>query len=631
MQLNAITDAMGRCRRFVGEWLPLDFGFMNGLTTALMAYFLMMFQKRHGISPFDLSISSAFFICYSVFTANAAVQVIGLATHRVKPLRLVFNLLFIALFVLIHSYHLITHIPLDYGLIIDNFTIGFYRESWYTIIGVFPRALFIGLGIFLVILIIIHIKKRILWSPPGYRRPAVKTAVAAVVYVLALALPLRTYDEFTGLLRGMVRYPFQDPMSHIEVKGYPYLKTFTAATGPGRGAARPNIILVMVESYNANVIKKRTPDGKEITPVFNALISRGLHVERFYGNSMQTCKGQAAALLSVIPSIRGKIFTSFPALSFKALPSILGEAGYETLFMQAADSLSFDGTEAFMKKAGFREIHSAFEYLTDADKGQVWGWGPEDGLFYRICLKQMDAMHKANNGRPVFAVLATTSNHMWFDHVPKEKCLMYPDPGDIAQRYANSIHLSDAGLTELLKGIAARPYLADTIVIITGDHSFPLDEHGISHNERGFYEEIFRTPLLILRNKRMAPRAVAGPFSQLDLAPTILDMAGVSGVMTHFQGRSMVSPGASPGPVYLIQPYNGQYLGVVEYPFKYVRHGDTGKEYLFNLKEDPLEKRNLARTGERKELALLRKRIEDIYANQKTITSNRLWPSGKRR
>ena len=140
---------------------------------------------------------------------------------------------------LIHSYHLITHIPLDYGLIIDNFTIGFYRESWYTIIGVFPRALFIGLGIFLVILIIIHIKKRILWSPPGYRRPAVKTAVAAVVYVLALALPLRTYDEFTGLLRGMVRYPFQDPMSHIEVKGYPYLKTFTAAPVPGRGAARP--------------------------------------------------------------------------------------------------------------------------------------------------------------------------------------------------------------------------------------------------------------------------------------------------------------------------------------------------------------------------------------------------------
>ncbi len=630
MQLNTIPDTVRRCRQYAREWLPLDFGFMNGLTTALMAYFLFMFQRRYGIRPFDLSFASAFFICYSVFTANAAVQLIALATHRLKPLRLALNLLFIALFVLIHSYHLITHIPLDYGLIIDNFTIGFYKESWYTIIGVFPRALFIGLGIFLVILIIIHVKKRILWSPPEYRRPQAKTAAAAAVYALLLVLPLRTYDEFTGLLRGMVRYPFQDPMSHIEIKGYPYLKTFTAAPGLRRGSARPNIILVMVESYNANVIMKRAPDGKEITPVFNALARRGVYVERFYGNSMQTCKGQAATLLSVIPSIRGKIFTSFPALSFRALPAILDDAGYETLFLQAADKLSFDNTDGFMKRAGFRNIHSAFEYLTDADKGQVWGWGPEDGLFYRICLRRMDELHKKNGSRPIFATLATTSNHMWFDHVPKEKCLMYPDPGDIAERYANSIHLSDAGLTELLKGIAERPYLSDTILIITGDHSFPLDEHGISHNEIGFYEELFRTPLLILWNNRLPPRIITTPCSQVDIAPTILDMAGITGVKTHFQGRSMVSPDLTPKPVYLIQPYNGQYLGVVEYPYKYVRHGETGKEYLFNLKEDPREKRNLAVSGNRKELASLRKMIQDIYVNQKTLTSNRLWPSGER-
>jgi len=632
MQMKTIPDAMHRFSHFAREWLPVDFGFMNGMTTVLMAYFLFMFQKRYGISPFDLSFASAFFICYSIFTANVAVQVISLATHRVKPLRLVMNLLFLALFVLIHSYHLITHIPLDYGLIIDNFTIGFYKESWYTIIGVFPRALFIGLGIFLVILIIIHfLKKRILWSPPEYRHPAVKTAAAAAVYALLLLLPLRTYDEFTGLLRGMVRYPFQDPMSHISVTGYPYLKTFTATPGLQRGAARPNIILVMVESYNANVIRQRTPDGKEITPVFNALISRGLYIERFYGNSMQTCKGQAATLLSVIPSIRGKIFTSFPALNFKALPSILDDAGYETLFMQAADKLSFDNTDDFMKRAGFKEIHSAFEFLTEADRDQVWGWGPEDGLFYRICLRRMDDLHRKNVSRPIFATLATTSNHMWFDHVPKEKCLIYPEPRNIAQSYANSIHLSDAGLTVLMKGIAARPYLNDTIVIITGDHSFPLDEHGISHNERGFYEEIFRTPLLILWNNRLAPRTIAGPFSQLDLAPTILDMAGISGLKTHFQGQSIVSPGLSPKPVYLIQPYNGQYLGVIEYPYKYVRHGETGKEYLFNLRDDPLEKNNLAVSGNGKELTSLRRRIRDIYVNQKTLTSNRLWPSGKRR
>ena len=176
-------------------------------------------------------------------------------------------------------------------------------------------------------------------------------------------------------------------MSNINITGYPYLRTFNAKPGLRNGASMPNIILVMVESYNANVVMKKTPQGKEITPVFNSLIPRGVYVERFYGNSVQTCKGQAAVFLSVIPSIRGKIFNSFPYLSFKALPKILREAGYETLFMQAARDLDFDSTMEFMKKAGFQHIHSAYEYLTDADAPLVWGWGPEDGLFYKISLR----------------------------------------------------------------------------------------------------------------------------------------------------------------------------------------------------------------------------------------------------
>ncbi len=629
MELKTITGTPGRCRQFIRDRLPLDFGFMSGLTAALMAYFLFMFQRRYGIRPFDLSFTSAFYICYSFFTAFIAAQLINLASHRLRPLRLAMNILFMALFVLIHSYHLITHIPLDSGLIIDNFTLGFYGESWYTIIGVFPPALFIGLGIFIVILLIIHWRKGILWSPRHYRNGGVKTAVAAALYALVLILPLRTHDEFTGLLRGLVRYPFQDPMSHVSVTGYPYLKNFTATPGLQRGAAKPNIILVMVESYNANVIMKKTPDGREITPVFNSLIRSGVYAERFYGNSVQTCKGQAATLLSVIPSIRGKIFTSFPELSFKALPAILGDAGYETLFMQGAESLAFDNTEAVRRKAGFNDIHSAYEFITDGDKGQVWGWGPEDSLFYRICLRRMDEIHGKNGGKPIFATLATTSNHMWFDHVPKDKRKMYPDPRDIAQRYANSIHLSDQGLQELLKGIAARPWLADTVLIITGDHSFPLDEHGISHNEIGFYEELFRTPLLILWKDRLRPRVINGPFSQLNIAPTVLDMAGIAGVKTHFLGQSLLSPGAVPKPVYLVQPYNGQYLGVVAYPFKYVRHTETGKEYLFNLQLDPNEENNLVGRSSRKVLALLRRGLRDIYVNQKVLTSNRLWPPGK--
>ncbi len=434
----AITAKTQRCRKWAREWVPVDLGFMNGLMSILMAFFLLGFQRRYGIQPFDLSLTSAFFICYSIFTANVVVQLVNLASHRSAPVRIFSNLLLIILFVLLHSYYLITHIPLNCALIIDNFSLGFYKESWYTILGAFPRWLFIILGTGIIILLAIHMKKKILSSPAEYRHPTPKAITAALLYALILLLPVKTYDELTGLLRGIIRYPFQDPMINITIAGYPYLRTFTVTPDLGRPSSAPDIILVMVESYNANVVKKKTPEGKEITPVFNSLIPRGVYVERFYGNSVQTCNGQAAVLLSIIPSIRGKIFTSFPNLSFSALPGILRDAGYETMFVQAARELDFDNTRSFMKKAGFQHIHSAYEFLTDADAPQVWGWGPEDGLFYRLSLRLMDLIRRQCGGRPVFAVLATTSNHMWFDHVPKEKCRIYPDPGDIGQRYADT-------------------------------------------------------------------------------------------------------------------------------------------------------------------------------------------------
>lgn len=627
--LDIITRRARRYRELVREWLPLDLGCMNTLTVILMIFFLYGFQRRYGIRPFDLSITSALYICYSLFTATVAVQLVNLAASRVRAVRLVINMLFLTLFTMIHTYYLITHIPLNCSIIIDNFTLGFYKESWYTIIGIFPNWFFIIIGISLVLLLMLHWRKKILVSPPEYPHAAKKTVVAALLYAVILLLPVKTHDEFTGLLRGILRYPFQDPMAGISVSGYPYLTTFNASPALPRGSSRPDIILVMVESYNANVVRKKSPEGKEITPVFNSLIPRGLYVERFYGNSVQTCKGQAAVLLSVLPSIRGKIFTSFPELSFRALPELLHDAGYDTLFMQAARELDFDNTRAFMKKAGFRHIHSAYEFLTDADAPQVWGWGPEDGLFYKLCLRQMERIRQRNGDRPVFALLATTSNHMWFDYVPKDKCLIYSDPTTIDQRYANSIHLSDQGLQDLLKGIAIRPHHANTAVIITGDHSFPINEHGISHNEVGFYDEVFRTPLLILWNSRIAPRILNEAYSQLDIAPTILDIAGISGVKTHFLGQSLVSPGVKTGPVYLIQPYNGLFLGIVEYPLKYIHHSETGKEYLFNLTTDPREEHNLARRGKPAVMKRLRKRLMDIYINQKILNSNRLWSTAE--
>jgi len=81
----------------------------------------------------------------------------------------------------------------------------------------------------------------------------------------------------------------------------------------------------------------------------------------------------------------------------------------------------------------------------------------------------------------------------------------------------------------------------------------------------------------------------------------------------------------TPAIVYLIQPYNGKFLQTVDYPYKYIKHLKTGKEYLFNLEKDPLETSNLINANEYSAIKeKLQGSLEAIYTNQKLIEENKI-------
>ena len=54
------------------------------------------------------------------------------------------------------------------------------------------------------------------------------------------------------------------------------------------------------KSFNSNFIQTTTPQGRYYTPFFNSLIPKSVFVEKFYNNSVQTCRSQLATLASEI-------------------------------------------------------------------------------------------------------------------------------------------------------------------------------------------------------------------------------------------------------------------------------------------------------------------------------------------
>ncbi|MGL4368789.1 MAG: sulfatase-like hydrolase/transferase, partial [Spirochaetota bacterium] len=235
--------------------------------------------------------------------------------------------------------------------------------------------------------------------------------------------------------------------------------------------------------------------------------------------------------------------------------------------------------------------------------------------------------HAAAPEAPVFAALASVGTHIPCDGMPEEKALMYPHPSNIREKYSNALLLSDSYLKIFFDEMKKRDWLKNTAVIITSDHSFPMKEHGVYNNEICRYQEAFRVPMLILWDGVLSAKRIQNkPFSQMDIAPTVLDLAGMRKGDNSFQGASVFSAPAD-HPVYLVQPYNGKFLEIIRWPYKYTKHLRTGGETVYNLSLDSKEEINILSAVPSDTLERFRNDLSYFFVNQQLIETNRVWKS----
>jgi len=607
---------------------------IHGVLTGLLALslWLSLADDRVGLPPWGaLRLATS---AFSFLTLNLlAFVVVGAAGPHRPRTRACLGGLLIIWFGLLIGYHDKVGTSLDFGVIADNLAESMSIESFGVIFDSFKWKLVVPIGgVALAHLLLIWPTTAVDLAPT--RRRA-RWACAAAAYVVVVLLPIDTYDDVTYFVRSAVASPYVNaPLASAHEPGtYPLWRDHFALSDPAvagippTGTRAPNVLLVVLESFDAEFIEKATPEGEQYTPVFNRLISRGVFVDRFYANSVQTCKGHFAILFSVLPSIRGKEYRQFSDVRCLSLAEVLQRRGYETLYFQGYGDLDFDGTRSYLSRNGFAAIRRAEDFMTSQQKERIWGWGPEDRQVYDAFFRYADRNRMlASGAKPLFAMISTIANHMRFDEVPRTERQLYPEPRSIREAYANSLRLSDAHLGSLIDELQRRHLLDDTIVVITSDHAFPVGEHGLTHAETALYEEAYRIPLLILWGDRLEPRRITGnAFSQVDIAPTVLDLLRLGDVHHNFTGQSVF---ADPGrhSVFLIQPYGGRHLGVVRLPYKYVLHLRSGQQWLFDLDADPQETVNLAASGHAALVETMRRPLAEVMLNQELFETARIRP-----
>jgi arylsulfatase A-like enzyme len=191
--------------------------------------------------------------------------------------------------------------------------------------------------------------------------------------------------------------------------------------------------------------------------------------------------------------------------------------------------------------------------------------------------------------------------------------------------YANLIRSSDGYLVRVLDRLADAGLLDDTLIVRTADHGeMGLAHGGLRQKNFNFYEESLRVPLLY-SNPRLFPRHRRSKaiVSHVDFLPTLASLFDApDSARADWEGvdysDSVLRPGqAKPVQGYTVFTYDdyqsGQATGpyprppnhvvsVRERRWKLAKYYDVNGEEppqweMYDLKDDPLEKRNLAYEG----------------------------------
>jgi arylsulfatase A-like enzyme len=193
-------------------------------------------------------------------------------------------------------------------------------------------------------------------------------------------------------------------------------------------------------------------------------------------------------------------------------------------------------------------------------------------------------------------------------------------PNEMHRKYFRTISAVDENVGRILKALDELGLAENTVLIYTSDNGFYLGEHGLG-DKRSAYEESMRIPLL-LRYPKLGLRGklIDSLVLNLDLAPTLLDFAGVT-VPNEMQGRSwkplLEGKTANGGLITDSGPTARSWRTSFFYEYfletnlgppsvlairtetakliKYPGHDDWTE--LFDLRADPYETNNLARSS----------------------------------
>ena len=465
--------------------------------------------------------------------------------------------------------------------------------------------------------------------------------------VLALALgafgALAALLFFAGprLFRGAAGRIFSPPLAIallILVVGGGWIVAGELARPPARNsprapsaalAARPNVILVMVDTLRADHLSCY---GGAYTPTPNLcrVAADGGTIYNGFSHASWTKPATASLLASLVPSSHQTMAKA------AALPSEIDtvaeafqKSGYETGAFVSNTNL----TEAFGFAQGFGEYHYLGpDYLFGAVESSsklvlyqifrrayfAFVPGLRFGNFYQdsevVNGRAFDFLDRHAQARFFLFLHYMDPHDPYFEHPYNgrgiDRATNQHPPASEAQRmhelYVGEIAYLDANFGKLLAKLEALGLYDETVIALVADHGEEFQEHGGYWHGLTLYDEQIHVPLLVKWRKSepaAPPDARGEPARLIDVAPTLLRRAGAV-VPPAMQGIDLAtlpaSRAAADRVVFSEENHEGNVLRAVRTKrWKWIEANagnprGLAERELFEVEVDPGERSNVA-------------------------------------
>ena len=329
------------------------------------------------------------------------------------------------------------------------------------------------------------------------------------------------------------------------------------------------------------------PKHRDTTPRLEQFVKKAV--------SFTFCNAPSAGTMASIPAIiTSKYFHSGIALDENMPAGMPPKLKPENVLLSE-----------IMKRAGYYTgVIASHEYWND--------WGMDQGVDdYDNSIGKTPDPFRIAADKVTDHALAWISRQqgkkwfLWAHYIdPHGRYVAHPDVVDYGSSepdlYDAEVRWTDQEIGRLFDELQRLPSTPNTIIVLTSDHGDSMAEHNVPLGTHGtaLYRELQHVPMIFyIPDNR--PREIGGAVSNLDIVPTIAELAGIDVHDLSFEGISEV-PAIFYGKenhdriVFAETNAPSPQRAAISERWKLIYYMQSNLYELFDLKADPWEHENLA-------------------------------------